>query len=206
MTKLDIAVYWDEKYKSVRALDPVTLKNPWHIWNDGKPRPIINRQDRYSALPADGTMVLRGVSLDADGRIKNIESVDYEYNAQYPAKWWNWLNKVTLVKPIRPTVPGGITLEQASNAVEKVQENGEHDAVKKPKWYVIDEAGTQLKDLTPTLLWKFRGSKAAHVYNVIKYVIRHPEKDGIKDLRKAKQEINALIKDTYGVDENEQSN
>ena len=68
------------------------------------------------------------------------------------------------------------------------------DPVKKPKGYALDDEGTELQDLMPTLLGKFTGYEAFIVGNIIKYTIRFKDKNGVEDLNKVKQYTDMLIK------------
>lgn len=237
MKKLDIAVYWKRGFVHSENTETGVGLWMWSVHDHNQNAPQALQGELQSRLDFQHTIVLHGVQFDERECIKSINSIEYDtFDSvkDYPTEWWDWLDKVCVIKPVRPDKWGRKHIENdaktntinitqkfpesivepesikrylrdssASGLMGMYDEDKGHNPVTKPKWYLLDDDGTQLKDLMPKLIGKFQGSKAAHMYNIIKYVVRHPEKDGIKDLRKAKQEINALIKDTYGVDENE---
>lgn len=62
-------------------------------------------------------------------------------------------------------------------------DQGVFDPVHEPKHYHLDDKGTELKDLMPALLFKFRGVEAGYVFNMIKYAVRQKD-NRIQDLEK----------------------
>ncbi|QHW36828.1 DUF3310 domain-containing protein [Staphylococcus ursi] len=71
-----------------------------------------------------------------------------------------------------------------------------HEAseIKKPHHYMF-ENGTEAIKIINMIVKRYKQSiVAAQIYNAIKYIIRAPFKNGIKDLKKAKESINFAIK------------
>lgn len=70
----------------------------------------------------------------------------------------------------------------------------ERPAIKKPHHYVFED-GTEAIKIINMLVKRYKQSTvAAQIYNAIKYIIRAPFKNGIEDLKKAKESINFAIK------------
>lgn len=57
------------------------------------------------------------------------------------------------------------------------------DPVHEPAHYHLDDKGTELKQLMPALLFKFKGVEAGYVFNMIKYSVRQKD-NRIQDLEK----------------------
>lgn len=57
------------------------------------------------------------------------------------------------------------------------------DPVHEPAHYHLDDKGTELKDLMPALLFKFKGVEAGYVFNMIKYSVRQKD-NRLQDLEK----------------------
>lgn len=57
------------------------------------------------------------------------------------------------------------------------------DPVHEPAHYHLDDKGTELKQLMPALLFKFKGAEAGYVFNMIKYAVRQKD-NRIQDLEK----------------------
>ncbi|EHV5300887.1 DUF3310 domain-containing protein, partial [Staphylococcus pseudintermedius] len=67
-------------------------------------------------------------------------------------------------------------------------------AIKKPHHYVFED-GTEAIKIINMLVKRYKQSTvAAQIYNAIKYIIRAPFKNGVEDLKKAKESINFAIK------------
>ncbi|EHS7159205.1 DUF3310 domain-containing protein [Staphylococcus pseudintermedius] len=70
----------------------------------------------------------------------------------------------------------------------------ERPAIKKPHHYVFED-GTEVIKIINMLVKRYKQSTvAAQIYNAIKYIIRAPFKNGVEDLKKAKESINFAIK------------
>lgn len=102
------------------------------------------------------------------------------------------------------TSKAGTDLESASKILSDTNSTypytisvEEFDEVHEPKGYHLDEKGTELKHLLGTLLFKLNGVKSFYVGNVLKYVLRHQDKNGKQDLEKAKQYIDMIIEEYY---------
>ena len=61
--------------------------------------------------------------------------------------------------------------------------NAGFDPVHEPAHYHLDDKGTELKQLMPALLFKFKGVEAGYVFNMIKYAVRQKD-NRIQDLEK----------------------
>ncbi|MDK3623206.1 DUF3310 domain-containing protein [Staphylococcus pseudintermedius] len=69
-----------------------------------------------------------------------------------------------------------------------------HSEVKRPHHYMF-ENGTEAIKVINMIVKRYKQSiVSAQIYNAIKYIIRAPFKNGIKDLKKAKESINFAIK------------
>ncbi|QUM66194.1 DUF3310 domain-containing protein [Staphylococcus delphini] len=71
-----------------------------------------------------------------------------------------------------------------------------HEAseIKKPHHYMFED-GTEAIKIINMIVKRYKQSiVAAQIYNAIKYIIRAPFKNGVKDLKKAKESINFAIK------------
>ncbi|HAR6206845.1 DUF3310 domain-containing protein [Staphylococcus pseudintermedius] len=69
-----------------------------------------------------------------------------------------------------------------------------HSEVKKPHHYMFED-GTEAIKIINMIVKRYKQSiVAAQIYNAIKYIIRAPFKNGVEDLKKAKESINFAIK------------
>ncbi|HEC2173896.1 TPA: DUF3310 domain-containing protein [Staphylococcus delphini] len=69
-----------------------------------------------------------------------------------------------------------------------------HSEVKKPHHYMFED-GTEAIKIINMIVKRYKQSiVAAQIYNAIKYIVRAPLKNGVKDLKKAKESINFAIK------------
>ncbi|MFL2019637.1 DUF3310 domain-containing protein [Weissella hellenica] len=69
-----------------------------------------------------------------------------------------------------------------------------YDNVKHPKHYLLSD-GTEVKDHINSIVGDMLGRSAWKVANVIKYVARADKKNGLEDLKKAREYIDMLIAD-----------
>lgn len=70
----------------------------------------------------------------------------------------------------------------------------ETSEIKKPHHYMFKD-GTEAIKIINMIVKRYKQSiVAAQIYNAIKYIVRAPFKNGIKDLKKAKESINFAIK------------
>ena len=69
-----------------------------------------------------------------------------------------------------------------------------YDNVKHPKHYLLSD-GTEVKDHINSIVGDMLGRSAWKVANVIKYVARADKKNGLEDLKKAREYIDMLIED-----------
>lgn len=83
------------------------------------------------------------------------------------------------------------------------------DPVHEPAHYHLDDKGTELKDLMPALLFKFKGVEAGYVFNMIKYSVRQKD-NRIQDLEKvieyAQMAIDELKSQAEAKDDTKQGN
>ncbi|HEC2229106.1 TPA: DUF3310 domain-containing protein [Staphylococcus delphini] len=69
----------------------------------------------------------------------------------------------------------------------------ETSEIKKPHHYMFED-GTEAIKIINMLVKRYKQTiVAAQIYNAIKYIIRAPFKNGVKDLKKAKESINFAI-------------
>ncbi|HEC2231917.1 TPA: DUF3310 domain-containing protein [Staphylococcus delphini] len=69
-----------------------------------------------------------------------------------------------------------------------------HSEVKKPIHYMFED-GTEAIKIINMIVKRYKQSiVATQIYNAIKYIVRAPFKNGVKDLKKAKESINFAIK------------
>ncbi|EGQ3888026.1 DUF3310 domain-containing protein [Staphylococcus pseudintermedius] len=92
---------------------------------------------------------------------------------------------------------GTCTVINANTEWYKVPSNTKiatHSEVKRPHHYMFED-GTEAIKIINMLVKRYKQSTvAAQIYNAIKYIIRAPFKNGVKDLKKAKESINFAIK------------
>ena len=69
-----------------------------------------------------------------------------------------------------------------------------YDNVKHPKHYLLSD-GTEVKDHINSIVGDMLGRSAWKAANVIKYVARADKKNGLEDLKKAREYIDMLIAD-----------
>lgn len=77
----------------------------------------------------------------------------------------------------------GRTIEDLKAEVSLQKTSAGFDPVHEPAHYHLDDKGTELKDLMPALLFKFKGVEAGYVFNMIKYSVRQKD-NRIQDLEK----------------------
>lgn len=68
------------------------------------------------------------------------------------------------------------------------------DMVKHPRHYQ-SSSGLEVKTVIKAFTEHLIGSEAVYTGNVIKYICRWKKKDGLKDLKKAREYIDYLIED-----------
>lgn len=69
-----------------------------------------------------------------------------------------------------------------------------YDNVKHPKHYLLSD-GTEVKDHINSIVGDMLGRSAWKAANVIKYVARADKKNGLEDLKKAREYVDMLIAD-----------
>ncbi|EJG0135961.1 DUF3310 domain-containing protein [Staphylococcus pseudintermedius] len=70
----------------------------------------------------------------------------------------------------------------------------ETSEINKPHHYMFED-GTEAIKIINMIVKRYKQSiVAAQIYNAIKYIVRAPFKNGVKDLKKAKESINFAIK------------
>ncbi|MBO4137933.1 DUF3310 domain-containing protein [Streptococcus suis] len=68
------------------------------------------------------------------------------------------------------------------------------DNVTKPKHYQ-GKYGMEALDVVKNFIWDLAGERAYYWGNVIKYLLRFQQKNGVEDLKKAQQNLGWLIED-----------
>ncbi|HEM6577579.1 MAG: DUF3310 domain-containing protein [Streptococcus suis] len=71
--------------------------------------------------------------------------------------------------------------------------------VTKPKHYQ-GKYGMEALDVVKNFIWNLAGERAYYWGNVIKYLLRFQQKNGVEDLKKARQNLDWLI-ETEEIDE-----
>ena len=80
-----------------------------------------------------------------------------------------------------------------ADAMEIVEEIMEHyNNISKPKHYQ-GKYGMEALDVVKNFIWDLAGERAYYWGNVIKYLLRFQQKNGVEDLRKARQHLDWLI-------------
>ncbi|HEL2035548.1 TPA: DUF3310 domain-containing protein [Streptococcus suis] len=64
--------------------------------------------------------------------------------------------------------------------------------ITKPKHYQ-GEYGMEALDVVKNFIWDLAGERAYYWGNVIKYLLRFQQKNGVEDLKKARQNLDWLI-------------
>ncbi|MDG3132291.1 DUF3310 domain-containing protein [Streptococcus suis] len=68
------------------------------------------------------------------------------------------------------------------------------DNITKPQHYQ-GKYGMQALDVVRNFMWDLKGFAAGAWWNVIKYLLRFQKKNGIEDLKKARQNLDWLIEE-----------
>ncbi|HFI0428339.1 TPA: DUF3310 domain-containing protein [Streptococcus suis] len=55
--------------------------------------------------------------------------------------------------------------------------------------------GLEVVDVIRNFIGDLSGMRAAYFFNVVKYILRFQQKNGVEDLKKARQNLGWLIKD-----------
>ncbi|MGQ7332567.1 DUF3310 domain-containing protein [Streptococcus suis] len=66
------------------------------------------------------------------------------------------------------------------------------DNITKPKHYQ-GKYGMEALDVVKNFIWDLAGERAYYWGNVIKYLLRFQQKNGVEDLKKARQNLDWLI-------------
>ncbi|HEM3188962.1 DUF3310 domain-containing protein [Streptococcus suis] len=69
-----------------------------------------------------------------------------------------------------------------------------YDNVTKPKHYQ-GKYGMEALEVVKNFIWDLAGERAYYWGNVIKYLLRFQQKNGVEDLKKARQNLGWLIED-----------
>ncbi|HFI2431992.1 DUF3310 domain-containing protein [Streptococcus suis] len=68
------------------------------------------------------------------------------------------------------------------------------DNITKPKHYQ-GKYGMEALDVVKNFIWDLAGTQAYYWGNVIKYLLRFQQKNGVEDLKKARQNLDWLIEE-----------
>lgn len=93
------------------------------------------------------------------------------------------MNKITFSADLESWEPLG-NMAEAEN----------YDSVTKPKHYQ-GKYGMEALDVVKNFIWDLAGERAYYWGNVIKYLLRFQQKNGVEDLKKARQNLDWLIED-----------
>ncbi|CYX58179.1 gp29 [Streptococcus suis] len=74
-----------------------------------------------------------------------------------------------------------------------------YDNVTKPKHYQ-GKYGMEALEVVKNFIWDLAGERAYYWGNVIKYLLRFQQKNGVEDLKKARQNLDWLIEDMEEVE------
>ena len=87
------------------------------------------------------------------------------------------------------TTDGQILLDSDA---EKYKEIESKDNIKSPKHYVSD-SGIEVFEVQEAFIYDLKGMAASYWCNVVKYILRFQNKNGVEDLKKAKYYLEKLI-------------
>ncbi|HEM4129020.1 TPA: DUF3310 domain-containing protein [Streptococcus suis] len=86
----------------------------------------------------------------------------------------------------------GEPISWASASVEGKE--GQFNNVTKPKHYQ-GKYGLEVIEVIRNFIGNLRGMQAAYFFNTVKYILRFQWKNGVEDLKKARQHLDWLIED-----------
>lgn len=107
----------------------------------------------------------------------------------------NWYNKEIerIVKEI-----ARISKEIAHNLALELGEIENKDNIINPSHYTSDK-GFEVFDVQEAFIYELKGMAASYWCNVVKYILRFQNKNGVEDLKKAKYYLEKLIDETEKV-------
>lgn len=154
------------------------------------------------------------IYMNENGRKDFLRGFKQQYNANgyifipnnpTPDDWVTYSSKeygdeAGSIESIIEDLRADVSLQKTSTGFDPVHE---------PAHYHLDDKGTELKDLMPALLFKFKGIEAGYVFNMIKYAVRQKD-NRIQDLEKvieyAQMAIDELKSQTEAKAETKQGN
>lgn len=85
--------------------------------------------------------------------------------------------------------------EIADNVVLELRETESEDNIISPNHYVSD-SGIEVFEVQEAFIHELKGMAASYWCNVVKYILRFQNKNGVEDLKKAKYYLEKLIDET----------
>jgi len=123
----------------------------------------------------------------------------------------NWLSEDTFKEPVPLTKPDFAPLSQSINNWFKEQNAGykivddDYDVVDKPKHYMLfEDEGIEVRDVIQQLVSKFDCESEHDFYShmfiadyvqLMQYLMRFMNKNGVEDLKKARWYLDKMIED-----------
>ena len=119
---------------------------------------------------------------------KGIESID-DIESVLQDSFGNVLD----ILPKRPDIFEDIQMKEPGESFNSCRARNGLDMVNHPKHYKAKN-GMEVIDVIEAFTANLSGYEATHTGNVIKYICRWKEKNGLEDLKKAQWYLNRLIK------------
>lgn len=119
---------------------------------------------------------------------KGIESID-DIESVLQDSFGNVLD----ILPKRPDIFEDLQMKEPGESFNSCRARNGLDMVNHPKHYKAKN-GMEVIDVIEAFTANLSGYEATHTGNVIKYICRWKEKNGLEDLKKAQWYLNRLIK------------
>ena len=119
---------------------------------------------------------------------KGIESID-----DIESVLQDGFGNVLDILPKRPDIFEDIQMKEPGESFNSCRVRNGLDMVNHPKHYKAKN-GMEVIDVIEAFTANLSGYEATHTGNVIKYICRWKEKNGLEDLKKAQWYLNRLIK------------
>ena len=119
---------------------------------------------------------------------KGIESID-DIESVLQDSFGNVLD----ILPKRPDIFENLKMKEPGESFNSCRARNGLDMVNHPKHYKAKN-GMEVIDVIEAFTANLNGYEASHTANVIKYICRWKEKNGLEDLKKAQWYLNRLIK------------
>ena len=119
---------------------------------------------------------------------KGIESID-----DIESVLQDGFGNVLDILPKRPDIFEDLKMKESGESFNSCRARNGFDMVNHPKHYKAKN-GMEVIDVIEAFTANLSGYEATHTGNVIKYICRWKEKNGLEDLKKAQWYLNRLIK------------